>query len=60
MYGPRTAQSYRVVTLGYIKFSVRGEKSATHKEPPAAGPTALNRDIADIDMPFAAPLCSWD
>lgn len=32
----------------------------TYKEPPAAGPIALKRDIADIEIPLAAPLCSWD
>lgn len=31
-------------------------REATHKEPPAAGPIALKKDIADIDIPFAAPL----
>ena len=33
-------------------------KYETYSKPPPAGPTALNRDIADIEIPFAAPLCS--
>ena len=28
----------------------------THNAPPAAGPIALNKDIAVIEMPLAAPL----
>ena len=31
----------------------------TYKAPPPAGPAALNRDMADIDIPFAAPLWLW-
>lgn len=36
------------------------EKLTTYNEPPAAGPIVLKSDIEDIEMPFAAPLCSWD
>lgn len=32
------------------------EKLDTYTLPPAAGPTALNNDIALISIPFAAPL----
>nr|GMC84213.1 hypothetical protein Iba_chr04cCG9450 [Ipomoea batatas] len=38
----------------------KGRNRTTHIAPPAAGPMALKRDIADIEMPLAAPLCSWD
>lgn len=55
--------SLSIESLISRKWTIREstkEGKSTHNEPPAAGPIALQRDIAVMDTPFAAPLCSFD
>lgn len=41
------------------KSKIKFIKDNTYSEPPPAGPTALDKDMAVIDMPLAAPLLFW-